>query len=292
MNLSVVTEAVRQAGARLLTRYSVDARPAGFEELVAAVRANDAAVAGLLRPVLTAALPGSRWEEDEHATGPMPEGDWWVVDPVGGNVNAVHGMPDWNIGVSLVRDGRPELAVLYAPLTGEMFTAVAGEGAHLNGTPLRVSAKKELAAALAGTGQAKPGRDARAAERVGAGIAAMMKEALYVRMSVPVTHELAQLAAGRMDAVWQFDNVRSHIGPLLIVREAGGVVTDLTGDPWDITSSGYLAAAPGLHAAALDALRAAVFDLPGAPGAAVPSAAVAGAAVAGAASLGVERGVA
>ncbi|MFF5078090.1 inositol monophosphatase family protein [Actinoplanes sp. NPDC000266] len=257
MNLPVVTEAVRQAGARLLTRYSADARPADLAELVAAVRANDAAVADLLRPVLTAALPGSHWEEDEHATGPMPGGDWWVADPVGGNVNAVHGMTDWNIGVSLVRDGRPELAVLYVPLTGEMFTAVAGEGARLNGVPLTVSEKKDLAAALVGTGQAKPGRDAGAAGRVGAGIAAMMREALYVRMSVPVTHELAQLAAGRMDAVWQFDNVRSHIGPLLIVREAGGLVTDLRGAPWDITSDGYLAAAPGLHEAALGTLHSA-----------------------------------
>ncbi|MEU8816563.1 inositol monophosphatase family protein [Actinoplanes sp. NPDC048796] len=258
--LAVVTDAVRQAGARLLTRYSASARPADLQELVAAVRANDGAVAGLLRPVLTAALPGSRWEEDEHATGPMPDGDWWVADPVGGNVNAVHGMTDWNIGVSLVRDGRPRLAVLYVPLTGDLFTAVAGEGARLNGAPLRVSAKQDLAAALVGTGQAKPGRDAAAAARVGAGIAAMMSEALYVRMSVPVTHELAQLAAGRMDAVWQFDNVRSHIGPLLLVREAGGVVTDLDGRPWEITSSGYLAAAPSLHAAALAALSAPGID--------------------------------
>ncbi|XVV08376.1 inositol monophosphatase family protein [Actinoplanes sp. CA-131856] len=257
MNISEVTEAVRQAGAKLLTRYSVDARPADLPALVAAVQANDGAVADLLRPVLTAAVPGSRWEEDEHATGPMPAGDWWVVDPVGGNVNAVHGMADWNIGVSLVRDGRPELAVLSVPLTGELFTAVAGEGARRNGVPMKVSEKKDLAAALVGTGQAKPGRDAGAAARVGAGVAAMMREALYVRMSVPVTHELAQLAAGRMDAVWQFDNVRSHIGPLLIVREAGGVVTDLDGAPWDIASDGYLAAAPGLHGAALSTLRGA-----------------------------------
>ncbi|XVU29957.1 inositol monophosphatase family protein [Actinoplanes sp. CA-054009] len=255
MNISVVTEAVRQAGARLLTRYSADARPATFDELVTAVRANDAAVTDLLRPVLTSALPGSHWEPDEHATGPMPGGDWWVADPVGGNVNAVHGMPDWNIGVSLVRDGRPRLAVLYVPLTGEMFTAVAGEGARLNGVPLKVSEKRDLTAALVGTGQAKPGRDPEAADRAAAGMAAMMRQALYVRTSVPVTHELAHLAAGRMDAVWQFDNVRSHIGPLLIVREAGGVVTDLHGAPWDITSSGYLAAAPGLHQPALDVLR-------------------------------------
>ncbi|MFG1925997.1 inositol monophosphatase family protein [Cryptosporangium sp. NPDC048952] len=255
MNISLVGAAVRTAGARLLTRYSTESRPASFDELITAVRGNDAAVVDVLRPALTEALPGARWEEDEHASGPMPAGDWWVVDPVGGNVNAVHGMIDWNIGVSLVRDGQPVLAALYAPLLDEMFTAVAGQGAWLNGVPLRVSAKTELGAALTGTGQAKPSRDKADAERVGAAIAAMMQAALVVRASVPVGHQLTQVAAGRMDVHWQFDNLRSHIGPLLIVQEAGGVVTHLDGSPWEIAGGGYVAAAPGLHAAALDVLR-------------------------------------
>jgi myo-inositol-1(or 4)-monophosphatase len=177
-----------------------------------------------------------------------------VTDPVGGNVNAVHGMADWNIGVSLVRDGLPVLAVLHLPLAGETYTAVTGQGARLDGVPLRVSEKTDLAAALAGTGPAKPGRDAAAARRAGTSITAMMQAALYVRASVPITHELAQVAAGRMDLVWQHDNVRSHIGPLLIVREAGGRVTHLDGRPWEIAGGAYLAAAPGLHAAALDVL--------------------------------------
>jgi myo-inositol-1(or 4)-monophosphatase len=252
--LTVVTAAVRQAGARLLRRYSTETRPATMAELLAALRDNDATVADVLRPALAAALPGSGWVEDEHASGPMPAGAWWVVDPVGGNVNAVHGMTDWNIGVSLVRDGQPVLAVLYAPLMDEMFTATVGGGAFLNCARLRVSAKTELAAALVGTGQAKPGREAASAERVGASVTAMMQHALYVRVSVPVAHQLAQVAAGRMDAHWQFHNVRSHIAPVLLVREAGGTVTDLDGKPWDITSDGYLAAAPGVHAAALAVL--------------------------------------
>jgi myo-inositol-1(or 4)-monophosphatase len=253
--LSAATEAVRQAGSRLRRRYSTESRPTSVDELLAAVRANDAASTDVLRPALTAARPGAGWVEDEHATGPMPAGEWWVIDPVGGNVNTVHGMTDWNISASLVRDGRPVLAVLHAPLVNETFTAVAGEGAFLNGVRLTVSAKNDLAGALVGTGQAKPGHDLKAAQRAGASLTAMMQHALYVRVSVPVTHQLAQVAAGRMDLHWQFDNVRSHIGAVLLVQEAGGVVTDFDGEPWEITSDGYLAAAPGLHAAALDILR-------------------------------------
>ena len=72
---------------------------------------------------------------------------------------------------------------------------------------------------------------------------------------MPVGHELSQVAAGRLDVHWQFENVRSHIGPLLLVREAGGLVTDFDGKPWELTSTGYVAAAPGVHAAALDVLQ-------------------------------------
>jgi myo-inositol-1(or 4)-monophosphatase len=255
MLIDSVTAAVRRAGARLLSRYSTESRPADFDDLLVAIRSNENAVTDLLRPALADALPGSEWDDDEHGTGPLPGGDRWLIDPVGGNVNAVHGMIDWNIGVSLVRDGRPALAVLHAPLADETYTATAGGGAFLNGVPLSVSGKSDLAAALVGTGQARPNRDAANARRVGDAIAAMLRRALYVRMSVPVTHQLTQVAAGRMDAHWQFDNVRAHVGPLLIVREAGGTVTDLDGKPWEPTSDGYLAATPGLHAATLAVLR-------------------------------------
>jgi len=250
--LEATTTAVRKAGKQL---RSIGSRPSNAEALRAALRAIDDAVTEVLRPVLTAALPGSGWNTDEHGSGQMPDGDWWVVDPVGGNLHALYGLADWNIGVSLVRDGQPVLAVLHTPLAGETFTAVAGEGTLLNGGPVHVSEKTDLSLALAGTGQAKPNRDPANARRVGAAIAAMMQHALYVRASVPVSHQLAQVAAGRMDLHWQFDNLRSHIAPVLIVQEAGATVTELDGKPWRITSDGYLAAAPGLHAAALEILR-------------------------------------
>ena len=253
--MATTTALVREAGARLLEHYSPDNRIGTRDELFAALRRNDAAVADLLRPALLAALPGSGWEEDEHATGPMTAGDQWVVDPVGGNLNLVHGRTEWNIGVTLVRDGHPAFVILLSPLSGEMFTASAGGGAFRNGVRLTVSAKTDLAVALTGTGQARPGHDAAVAGRVGASITAMQQHALYVRSAVPVGRELAEVAAGRSDVHWQFENVRSHLGPVLLVREAGGTVTDLDGKPWELTSAGYVAAAPGVHAAALRVLQ-------------------------------------
>jgi myo-inositol-1(or 4)-monophosphatase len=252
--IAATTAAVRRAGARMLTRYSTESRTSSLDELVEAVRANDAAVVDLLRPELAEIRPSARWLDDEHGSGPLEPGEWWLVDPVGGNMNAVHGMTDWNIGVSLVRDGRPVLAVVHFPLSDEMFTATEGGGAFLNGVRLRVSAKTSLDGALAGTGQAQPGQGPEMAERVGASYTAMAKEALYVRISVPVTHQLAQVAAGRMELHWQHDNVRAHASGVLLVQEAGGVVTDLNGKEWELTTREYLAAAPGVHAAALAVL--------------------------------------
>lgn len=223
-------------------------------ELTAALAANDDAVTEALRPALLAALPGSRWTADEHGEGPMPAGDWWVVDPVGGNLNAIQGTPDWNIGVSLVRDGHVVLAALHAPAAGEMFTAVAGVGAALNGAASTVSSKTDLRLALTGTGQARPSTDPVHADLRGRAIAAMLPNALTVRQSIPVGQNLTHVAAGRADVHWQFENLRSHIAPVLIAREAGATVTDLDGEPWAITSEGYVAAAPGVHAEALAVL--------------------------------------
>lgn len=253
--ITTTTALVREVGARLLRRASPGNRVAGRDELFAALRHNETTVTELLRPALLAALPSSGWEENEHGTGPMASSDRWVVDPVGGNLNLVHGMPGWNIGVTLVRDGRADFVVLHSPLTDELFTASDGGGAFCNGTPMTVSAKTNLAVALTGTGQARPGHSPIVAARIGASMTEMLQHALYVRSSVPVGHELAQVAAGRTDVHWQFENVRSHIGPVLLVREAGGIVTDFDSKPWEVTSAGYVAAAPGVHKAALDILQ-------------------------------------
>ncbi|MEC3997070.1 inositol monophosphatase family protein [Actinacidiphila sp. DG2A-62] len=199
--LAATVDAVRQAGAQMMTRYSsTGLRPSGLPELLTQLRANDAAVVESLRPALAEALPNAGWMNDEHGSGPIAAGQWWLIDLVGGNVNAVHGRPDWNIGVCLVRDGRPVLAVVYVPALDEMFTATEGGGAFLNGVRLQVSSKTSLDGTLAGTGQAKPGHDPQLAVRTGSAVTAMLQlSALCVQVSIPVSGQLTQVAAGRVD---------------------------------------------------------------------------------------------
>ncbi|MFD7027755.1 inositol monophosphatase family protein [Streptomyces sp. NPDC059917] len=254
--LSEVTAAVKTAGLILLDRFTPQARGVSLEEVVAEIHANDDAVLAVLREPLLRARPGSRWAEDELAGGALPAGEWWVVDPAEGNINHVHGMSDWAVTATLVRDNHPVLTVVHLPLTADTYTAVAGGGAHLNGRPLKVSAKTDLGAALIGTGQAKPGEDEATFRRIGDSVTAMLINGLVVRVSVPATMQLIHVAAGRTDAFWQFSDVRSGlVAGALLVSEAGGTVTDLAGAPWSTASGDFLAAAPGLHRATLDILR-------------------------------------
>ncbi len=253
--MSEVTAAVTTAGLTLRDRYAPQARGVSLSEVVGEIHANDDAVLSVLREPLLRARPGAQWAEDELAGGALPPGEWWVVDPAEGNVNHVHGMPDWAVTATLVRDNQPVLTVVHLPLTGDTYTALAGGGARLNGRPLRVSAKTDLGAALTGTGQAKPGEDEHTLRRIGESVVAMLTGGLVVRVSVPATLQLIHVAAGRMDAFWQFSDVRSGlVAGALLVSEAGGTVTDLAGRPWSTGSRDFLAAAPGVHAAALEVL--------------------------------------
>ncbi|WP_411104893.1 inositol monophosphatase family protein [Streptomyces sp. cmx-4-9] len=253
--LAEVTAAVKTAGHTLRDRHTPHARGVSLDEVVAEIHANDDAVLDVLKEPLLRARPGSQWAEDELAGGALPSGEWWVVDPAEGNINHVHGMDDWSVTATLVRDNQPVLTVVHLPLSGDTYTATAGGGAHLNGLPLRVSAKTDLGAALVGTGQARPGEDERTFRRIGASVTAMLINGLVVRVSVPATMQLIHVAAGRTDAFWQFSDVRSGlVAGALLVSEAGGTVTDLAGTPWNTGSHDFLAAAPGLHAAALDVL--------------------------------------
>lgn len=253
--LSAVTDAVKAAARTLRERYTTHARGVSLEEVVGEIHANDDAVLTVIREPLLKARPGAQWAEDELAGGALPPGEWWVVDPAEGNINHVHGMPDWAVTATLVRDNQPVLTVVHLPLTGDTYTASAGGGARLNGRSLTVSAKSDLGAALIGTGQARPGESTDTLGRIGSSVTAMLTAGLVVRVSVPATLQLIHVAAGRMDAFWQFSDVRSGlVAGALLVTEAGGTVTDLDGGPWSTASPDFLAAAPRIHTAALDVL--------------------------------------
>jgi len=220
-----------------------------------ALAANDDAALDVLRPRLTLLRPDARLVEDELAGGALPPGEWWVLDPAEGNVNHLHALPEWAVTATLVRDNQPVLTAVHLPLTGETYTALTGAGAHLDGLPLDVSPTTDLGLSLVATSQARPDEDETVVRRVGASITAMLFDALVVRTSVPATLHLLDVAAGRIDAFWQFAGARADLLPgALLVTEAGGHITDTHGHPWTPQSESFLAAGPAVHAQAVATL--------------------------------------
>ncbi|WP_406369053.1 3'(2'),5'-bisphosphate nucleotidase CysQ [Streptomyces sp. NBC_00647] len=253
--LTQTTIAVRAAGSALRERFGDVVRHQTRDELMRALAANDDAALDILRPRLTRLRPEARWVEEELDGGALPSGEWWVVDPAEGNVNHLHALPEWAVTATLVRDNQPVLTVVHLPLTGETYTALAGGGAHLDDRPLHVSDTAGLGLSLVATSQARPDEDESVVRRVGSSITAMLFDALVVRTAVPATLHLVNVAAGRVDAFWQFAGARADLLPgALLVTEAGGRISDAEGRPWTPASDSFLAAAPGVHAEAVATL--------------------------------------
>jgi myo-inositol-1(or 4)-monophosphatase len=254
--LSGMVAIAEDAGRRLLSAFSPDARPDGREDLLGAARRNEERASAGLRDGLAALRPGAAWLDSELDSAPLPDGEWWVVDAVEGNVNHVHGLRDWGVTITLVRDREPVAAVVHQPLDALTWTALRGGGAYCNGRPIRVSSKSRLDAAIATTGQAEAGQ-VETHRLIGGSVSAMLDHALLVRTSVPSTFPMLQLACGQNDVFWQYAPVLPGVAAgLLIATEAGGFVSRIDGTPWRPGAPDIVLAAPGLYDAAVDVLRA------------------------------------
>lgn len=253
--LATMSAIAEDGGRRLLSAFSAGARPAGRDAALAAMLRNEALVAPGLRAALATLRPCAAWLESEDDGKALPPGECWVVDAVEGNINHVHGLRDWGVTIALVRERQPVAAVVHQPLDALTWTALRGGGARRNGRLVQVGAKTRLDAAIAMTGQAEAGQVDTYA-RIGSSVDAMLHQALLVRMSVPSTFPLLELADGQGDVFWQYaPSFQGIAAGLLMVTEAGGIASRIDGTPWQPGAPDILLATPGLHRAAVDVLR-------------------------------------
>ena len=225
------------------------------------VSAADLKAERLLKRELTRARPG--WGLLCEESGAEPGSDprhRWIVDPLDGTTNFLHGIPHFSISIGLERDGEMIAGIVYEPVRDEMFWTEKGGGAFLNDHRLRVSARRQLADSVIGTGLAPKERE-RAAGHAGI-LAALGAATSGIRQSGSAALDLAYVAAGRYDGFWQFALSPWDIAAgMLLVREAGGYVSDLTGGREMMQSGEVLAANAHLHlplaALVKDALRGA-----------------------------------
>jgi myo-inositol-1(or 4)-monophosphatase len=202
----------------------------------------------ILREELTRARPAfGLLIEESGAGGAANAEDRWIVDPLDGTTNFLHGLP--HFAISIAHESRGELiaGMIYDPLRDETFWAARGRGAYLNNRRLRVSARGDLSEAVLATGIPfgdRPGKD-----EMLAALRPVMERTAGVRRFGAATLDLAYVAAGRYDAFWEIGLSPWDVAAgIVIVREAGGLVSELTGGDDPLNGGSILAANDKLFA--------------------------------------------
>jgi len=212
------------------------------------VSAADRTAEDTLRRELAKARPnyGFLMEESGETAG-SDTSNRWIVDPLDGTTNFLHGIPHFAISIALERDGDPFAGVIYEPVHDEMFWAEKGQGAHLGGRRLRVSGRTAMDEALFATGI--PFMGERDHPEFLAQLEAVMAVSSGVRRFGSAALDLAYVAAGRYDGFWETGlSSWDMAAGIVIVREAGGFVSEIDGRANMLQSGSILAANDRLHA--------------------------------------------
>jgi myo-inositol-1(or 4)-monophosphatase len=171
----------------------------------------------------------------------------FVLDPLDGTTNFLHGFPWYAVSIAAISRGRLVAGVVLNAATGETFTAVAGGGAFRDGTPIRVSEIATPSRALVGTGF--PFKTAADLARYQPQFAAVARETAGIRRPGSAALDLCDVACGRFDAFWELTLAPWDVAAgLLLVREAGGLATDLRGRDAPVAHGPVVAGNPAMHA--------------------------------------------
>ena len=260
VELAVATEAARDAGALQVQRYERLERIVhkGERDVVTEV---DHLSEELILAAIRARFPDDAFLAEESGAHRSPagadptagQGRVWIVDPLDGTVNYANGIPIFCVSIGLAIDGQPAVGVVYDPVRDELFTAVAGGGAHLDGVPTRHPAKEKLSDCVVSLALPWRGFSRREGR--------IRREIRVARVLGSATLALAYVANGRFDAFVQARGLSTWdiAAAGLIAAEGGAVVTDATGGPWfDIgrrkRGASTVAAAPAHHARLLELL--------------------------------------
>jgi myo-inositol-1(or 4)-monophosphatase len=251
--LTTAIEAVIRAGDLQMAQFGGDFQidKKGTIDLVTEV---DVAVERMFRAMVAERFPDHQvLAEEMGGAAAAPAGPCWVFDPIDGTTNFAHGLPIFCSSLALEVDGVAEVAAVYDPTRKELFTAERGGGAFLNGRPLRVSSAATLVDAMLVTGFPYD-IHSRVDEIVGL-FAAFVGQVRAVRRLGSAALDLCYVAAGRLDGFWESDLKPWDIaGGALIVAEAGGRLTSMSGQPFASRGGEVLATNGPLHGPMLEVI--------------------------------------
>jgi myo-inositol-1(or 4)-monophosphatase len=224
------------------------------------VTAADRRAEEIVRAELAKARPDYGFlGEESGATIGSDASHRWIVDPLDGTTNFLHGIPHFAVSIALERNGAIVAGLTYNPANDDLFVAERGKGAFLNDRRIRVAARTRLAEAVVACGLPHYGRgDLKVAHRE---IFAAQEHFAGLRRYGAATLDLAWIAAGRLDAYWERDLSPWDLAAgILLVREAGGFVSDLDGGDAIMTKGGVAAGNDTMHRELLRLLKAAAKD--------------------------------
>lgn len=246
--ITVMDKAARKAAPRLRRDFNeVEALQVSKKGPADFVSNADRAAEKTIRDILTHARPdwGLLMEEEGATAGADPD-HRWIVDPLDGTTNFLHGLPHFAISIAAEERGEIVAGLVYQPLTDESFWAERGKGAWLQDRRLRVSARREMADSLIATGIPFAGHgDPEPFARIMAGV---IPEVAGVRRFGSAALDLAWVAAGRYDGYWESDLQPWDVAAgILLVREAGGFVTDFRGGDQPVERAEIVAGNDRIH---------------------------------------------
>ena len=253
--LQLAERLARDAGRIQRERYETDIQIRTKSASIDLVTEVDHACEAMIVETLGRERPDDAILAEEGGGTDHEGATWrWVIDPLDGTTNYAHGYPRFCVSIGVEREGVRTVGVVYDPLLDECYQAVRGEGARLNGRPIRVSDESELGRALVATGFAY---DVRKSPQDNLDhFAQMVKTARAIRRDGSAALNLCYVAAGRFDGFWELKlHAWDVAAGLLIVEEAGGRVSDLSGGPPPSSGRETLASNGALHEAMIEALR-------------------------------------
>ena len=178
----------------------------------------------------------------------------WIIDPLDGTTNFLHGFPQFSVSIAMKLKNRLEIAVVFDPVKNELFTAARGMGAQLNERRIRVTQQKGIKGALLGTGF--PFKHPQHLDTYLNTFRAVHPQAAGIRRAGSAALDLAYVAAGRLDAFWELGlNAWDMAAGVLLVREAGGIVTDFSGEGNYLETGNIIAAAPKVYQPMYEAIK-------------------------------------
>ena len=252
--LNVMTTAARKAGRRLIRDFGEVENlqisrkgPADF------VSNADERTERILVEELSKARPGYSFLVEEQGLIEGPDKSHrFIIDPLDGTTNFLHGIPHFAISIALERDGQLTSAVVYNPVTDEMYTAERGHGAYLNDKRLRVAGRSALQEAVIATGIPFLGREGH--EIFLTELARLMAATAGVRRFGAASLDLAYVAAGRVDGFWEFGlSPWDTAAGTLLIQEAGGRVGTPAGEEYALGPN-IIAGNPRVYQGLLEAI--------------------------------------